>query len=131
MYVHLGKAFSFGQLQQTVQMGDMAVDAAVGKQPHKVDGRIILLGILHRLKQRFVFEKVAVLDLLGDSGQLLIYDASCAHVQMTHLRVSHLAVGQPHRQPAGISLHKGTLAHQLIHHRRLSLADCVCLTFII
>jgi hypothetical protein len=96
-----------------------------------VQGGILLLAVVHRVKQSRILKKGAVLNLLRDSGKLLIHDASCAHVQVTHLRVSHLAVRQTHRHAAGISLHERALRHQFFHHRRLRQCNRIPLRLVI
>ena len=49
------------------------------------------LAVLYCMQKGFILEEIAILDLFGDTGQLLVYDAACTHVQMTYLRVTHLA----------------------------------------
>ena len=44
--------------------------------------------------QSRVLEEIAVLNRLGDAGQLLIYDAACTDIGVTDLGVAHLAVRQ-------------------------------------
>ena len=59
--------------------------------------------------------------VFGDTGQLLVHDAACAHVQMSYLRVSHLALRKTYSQSACQTFYKGTLSHQLVHHRSICL----------
>ena len=63
-------------------------------QTHQVDGLAGLDGGLHVLDQHRVLEHLAMVDGLGDGGQLLVHDAACAHVGVADLGVAHLAVGQ-------------------------------------
>ena len=44
---------------------------------------------------------LAVLDALGDAGELLVDDAAGADVGVAHLAVAHLAVRQPHVHAGG------------------------------
>ena len=128
---HLFQAVSLSQLQKPEDMGHVAVYASVGYQSHQMKRGIILLTVLNSCKELFVLEEIAVLDCFRDSGQLLIYNAACAHVQVSDLRVSHLAVGKSHGQPAGISLYKGAFLHQPVHHRGIGLQDRISPLFLI
>ena len=131
MYVYLLQAMAFRHLQKRVQMSIMAVHAAVGQQSVQMQGRIILLRILHGSLQSLILEEISVLDLFRDPCQFLIYDTSGAHIHMAHLGVAHLSVRQSYCQAAGIPLYKGIFLHQFIHHRSLCLRYCICLDFVI
>ena len=88
-------------------MGDVAVYAAVGKQSEQMKrGFRSLLQFFTACKKGFILEEIAVLDFFGDTGQLLVHDAACTHVQMTYLRVSHLALRKTYSHSAG---------HDLLH----------------
>ena len=80
MHINLGETVSLSQLQQSVNMGDVAVHAAIGNQSEHMQGRIILFAVLNSCHQRLVGEEISILDGLGDAGQLLIYDAAGTHV---------------------------------------------------
>ena len=81
-----------------------------------MQGTVVLLTVLHRLKEGRILKKSAVLNLFGDSGKLLVYNAPCTHIQMPYLRIPHLSVGKAHCHPAGIPSHKRAFFHQPIHH---------------
>ena len=72
----------------------VAVDTAGTHQTHQVDRLAGVDGSLHIVDEDGVFQHFAVLDGLGDEGQLLVHDATGTHIGMTHLRVAHLAVRQ-------------------------------------
>ena len=131
VYVYFGNPLSLCQFQQPVEMLVMAVDAAVRYQSHQMQGRIIGFHILAGRQQDFVFKKVPVLDRLGDLGQILINNAPGAHIQMAHLRISHLSFGKSYCHSAGISFHKRIFFHQLIHYRSLCLCHCISLFAVI
>ena len=95
-----------------------------------MQGRIMCLAVLHSCQKLFILEEIAILDLFCDSCQFLIYDTACAHVQVAHLRVAHLALRQSHCQAAGITLYKGILFFQGIHHRGLGQSNRIALCFI-
>ena len=87
-------AQGLGHLQQAEQVLLVAVHAAGAHQAHEVDGLAGIDGGLHVPDQHLVLLHLAVLDGLGDEGQLLVDNAACADVGVAHLRVAHLAVGQ-------------------------------------
>ena len=89
---------TLAQFQQSIQVGDVAVNAAVGQKTHQVHAAPLLLGLLASAHQFCILKKGAVLDLLCDPGQLLIDHASCADVGVAHFAVAHLAIGQAHIQ---------------------------------
>ena len=54
--------------------------------------------------QQFVLEEGAVLHGIVDPRQVLTHHLPCAEVQMTHLGVAHLTLGQANRPPPGREL---------------------------
>ena len=108
-------------------MRNVAVNAAVGKKTHKMDGGIVVTRILHGCLKRFVFEEITVLDLLGDTGKLLIYDAAGTHVHMSDLGIAHLSIRKAYCKSAGISLYKRIILHERIDHRSICHVNSVCL----
>ena len=125
MHIYLVKPVSLRQLQKPVDMCVVAVNAAVGYQAEHMQRRIILLTVVYRVKQGRILKESAVLNLLGDPRQLLIYDTARTHIQVSYLRVAHLAFRKAHCHAAGISFHKRALRHKLIHHRRSRFRHCV------
>ena len=114
--------------------GFMAIadcDAAVGQETEDVQGGIEPLALVDGAHQSRVLEEIAVLDCFCDSGQLLVYNAACAHVQMAYLRVTHLSVRKTYSKSAGLSFYVRALAHQLVHNRSFRFADSVMLAFVI
>ena len=72
-------------------MVQRGMDAAVRKQPHKMQLRTPFGGMARGRKQCLVLEKIAVLDRLVDARNLLVYNPSCPEIHVPHLGVSHLA----------------------------------------
>ena len=99
MDVHLLEALGLGQLHQGVQMGQVAMHPAVGAQAIQVQGAVVGLAVFHRPQKGGILEKIPLPDGLGDPGQLLVYDAACADIQVTHLAVPHLPIRQAHVLP--------------------------------
>ena len=112
-------------------MGDVAVYAAIGNQPVHVQGGIVLFAVFHSRKQGRIFKEIPVLNFLGNSGKLLIYDTAGTHVQVAHLRISHLSVRKADSHAAGVSSHKGIFLHQPVHDRRVRLTDRVAFYLVI
>ena len=64
------------QLYQCLQVGEMAVHAAVRQEPVQVECSAGFQYMVTCTVQRNIIEEDAVLDCLGDFGQFLIYDAA-------------------------------------------------------
>ena len=105
---HLLHAHALGHFQQSVQVGVVAVHAAVGQQAHQVQRLAVVLGVVHGLQQGLVLIHVAVLGGLGDAGQLLIDNAARADVGVAHFAVAHLHAG-------GANLGVGVLSEDFVH----------------
>ena len=123
MQIYSVQALSLAELQDRVQVGVVAVYAAVGKQAPDVQIGIVLFTVIDGAEQFFVLEEYAVLDIFGDQCQVLIYDAAAAHVHMADLGVAHLAIRKTYEQSGGIALLERILFHQLIHYRGLCHID--------
>ena len=131
MHINLLQIVSFCQLQQSVQVGIVAMHTAVGKQTIQMQCGIVFLTMLHRLQQCGIFKEIAVLNRLCDTCQLLINDTPCAHIQMPNLRISHLPCRQTNVQTAGIALDEGIFLHQSVQNRGLCQLYGIALCFII
>ena len=104
-------------------MGIVAVHAAIGEQTEDMQARPILLCVVHRLQECFVFKETAALDFLRDPDQILVHDPAGTYIQMTHLGTAHLSVWETNGQAAGITLREGVFLHQPIHYRRICQRD--------
>ena len=125
MYKDLVQSVPLCHLKQSVHMGIVAVNTAVGQQAVHMQLAVVLLNVFHSLHKDFIFKEISVLDRLGDTGQILINDAACAHVKMSDLGVAHLSVRKTDIQSAGLSLHERVLFHKTVHDRRGSLCHCI------
>ena len=92
----------------------VAVHTAGAHQTHQMDGLAGIDGSLHVLDQNRVLEHLAVLDGLGNEGELLIHDAACAHVGVANFRVAHLAIGQADGHAGSVDGGHGIFCHQSI-----------------
>ena len=68
------------ELEQREHMVNVGVNAAVGQEAEDVQGGIEPLALVDGAHQSRILEEIAVLNRLGDAGQLLIYDAACTHI---------------------------------------------------
>ncbi|MPN51856.1 hypothetical protein SDC9_199506 [bioreactor metagenome] len=82
-------------------MGYLAVDAAVGQKTQKMEGLFFVFSFLAGLVKHRISIKVAFPDRLVNSGQLLVNNAAGAYVEVTYLRIAHLALRQAHIFAAG------------------------------
>ena len=96
-----GAAQLVGHLHRRLDVGDMAVHAAVGHQTVDVHRLTRLLGGQHGAFVGGVFKKIPVLNGLGDLRQVLEHHPARADIGVAHLAVAHLAVGKAHIQPGG------------------------------
>ena len=103
-----------GHFQHAEPVVRVAVHAAGAHQAHQMDGLAGVDGSLHVLDQHRVLEHLAVLDGLGDQGQLLVHDAAGTHVGVADLRVAHLAVGQADSHAGSLDGGHGVFCHQSI-----------------
>ena len=79
----------------------------VGAKAIQVQGAVMGLTVFHRPQKGGILEEIPLPDGLGDPGQLLVYDAACADVQMAYLAVAHLPVRQAYVLPGGGDLGMG------------------------
>ena len=112
--VNILRAHVLSHFQHAIPVIGVAVDAAGADQSHQMDGLARVDSGLHVLDQHRVFQHLAVLDGLGDEGQLLVNDAACAHVGVADFRVAHLAVGQADSHAGCLDGGHGVVGEQLI-----------------
>ena len=97
MHIHFGQTVFLRHFDDGIQMGDVAVNAAVTHQTHEVKCAAVCLAVFHRTLHGFVVKEIAVRDGLGDSGQFLVDDAAGTHIGVTDFAVAHLTVRQTYR----------------------------------
>ena len=94
MYIDFLDVVLLRHFEQRIEMVLMAVYAARRNEAHKVQGTALFLHAVYDFQQGFVLEEVAVLDVAGDAGQLLIDDAAGTDVGVTNFGVAHLTIRQ-------------------------------------
>ena len=125
VYEYIFDSFALCHLQKGINVGIVAVHAAVRQQSVHMQGAVVLFDIFHRPEENFVPEEISVLDLLADPGQVLINDSSRAHIQVSDLGVAHLSLRQADIMAARLSRYKRTLFHQPVHDRFVRQGDCI------
>ena len=127
MDIHVLHAALLAHFQQSIQVGIVAMHAAVAQQTHQVNGLAGLLGGIQGMDQGRFLKKLAVLNILGDTGQFLIHDTASAHIQVAHFAIAHLAVRQTHVHAAGAQLGIGVLGLQCVQMWGTLLIDRIAL----
>ena len=94
MHINLTEAVLLSHFHNGVEMGDVAVNAAVTHKTHKVQSTAVCLAVFHCALESLIVKEIAVLDGLGNSGQFLVDDSAGAHVGVTDFAVAHLSVGK-------------------------------------
>ena len=112
------------EFEQVVQRG---VYAAVAGQAHEVEALALTLGIFVGADDFRIFEDAAVGTGAVDLHQVLIDDASGTDIEVSHLRVAHLSVGQTHVFAAGQQLGMGVGGRELVDEGCGGLEDDVAL----
>ncbi len=128
--INLGCAHMLGHFQHAEPVIGMAVNAAGTNQAHQVDGLAGINGSFHVLDQHGVLEHFAVLDGLGDQGELLVHDAASTHVGMANFRVAHLAIWQADSHARCVDGGHRVIFHQCIQMRLVGSNNGVAIGFV-
>ena len=98
VYVYLFQTVALRHFQNAVQVFRVGMYAAGGYQTDQMQRGIMFFAVFHRRQHRLVFKENAILDILGDLYQHLIYHAARTDVGMANFAVAHLAVRQTYVQ---------------------------------
>ena len=118
--IDIFKPFALCKLQQSVKMPEARMDAAIGTEPQKVQGRTMLFAVFDRAHEGGVFEEFAVRYGVFDAGVILEYDPARAEVHMAYLGIAHLPRGKPDVHAGGFNESVGIARLQ-----RADIADAV------
>ena len=124
---NLAQTIAACQLEQRKHVVNVGMHTAVRQQTENVQGGIKPLALVDRAHQSRILEEIAVLDGLGDAGQLLIYNAACTDVGVANLGVAHLAVRQTNVQTGCTDIGERVLCENLIEIRLFSSLNGVAL----
>ncbi len=101
-----------GDVAQLEQMLQRRMHAAVGGKAHEMDADAVLAGIVERADDLGILQNRIVAAGAVDFDQILVDDAPGADVEVAHLRIAHLPVGQTDVLAVGAQLRVGiTLGH--------------------
>lgn len=92
----------------------MRVNTAIRNESDQVEA-VSMGGLDNFLEDRITVES-AILNGEIDAGELLIDDATCAEIEMSHLGVSHLALRQADLESARLESGLGVSGVELIMH---------------
>ena len=119
----LGDAPPSRRAHQRFQVLDVAVDAAVGHQPHEVEAAARLLDLGQRIQQDLVPIQLAALDGLVDARQVLVNDTSCADIEVADLGIAELPARQAHVGRRRLEEAVGGAGDEAIPHRLAGLRN--------
>ena len=83
----------FCNIRQFKQVLERAMHSAVRDKPHKVNLLVVFFRITVSTFDFRIFQDCILAASDIDFYQILINDTSCADIQVTYFRVSHLSVG--------------------------------------
>ena len=124
---NLAQTIAACQLEQRKHVVNVGMHTAVRQQTENVQGGIEPLALVNSAHQSRILEEIAVLNGLGDAGQLLIYNTACTDVGVANLGVAHLAVRQTNVQTGCTDIGERVLCENLIEIRLFSSLDGVAL----
>ena len=114
VYIGMLDAVGLGDVAEFVEVVDRRVHAAVRHEAHEVHVHALRLGVLEsRLHLRVLHDRTVLAGAV-DLHQILIDHAARTDIEVSHLGVAHLPVGQPHVLAVGMQLRMGIL----LGHRR-------------
>ena len=86
---------------------------------------VVFLRVLYSREKLLIFKEVAILDCLGDSCEILVNNAACAHVCVADLRVAHLSVRKSDGKAGCLARNKRIISHKTIKNGCVSDGKCV------
>ena len=112
-------------LDQSLDVVHVRMNTAGAHKAHEVESLAVSLDVVHSLDEGLVLGDGAVLDGVVDARKLLEHDAAGTDVEVTHLGVTHLAIGKTHVLARSAERGVGVLLVQAIKEGRLGSGDGV------
>ena len=112
--LHAGLRGDFHQADEVVDVG---VHTAVGYEAHEVQAAAGSLG--ESVHNHGILGQGTIVDGVGDAAEVLEHHAAGTQIQVAHLGVAHLPVGQTHVLAGGTQHHVRTGGQQLVSERSL------------
>lgn len=108
----------------------MAVYATWRHKTHYVNSLTSSVCSIDSFAKSFVREEVTISDRLGDTGKVLINNATCADIGVTNLRVTHLAIRQTYVLTRSLQLRVRIGCYQGIPIRSRCASDYIVFAFV-
>ena len=105
------------------------VDTTRAEQPDEMQRAAGCAQLGAELDQRRELVKLTALDALRDADQVLRHDAAGAEVEVAHLAVAHLALGEADGQPARVEESVRERAPEPVPYRGVGQFDRVAFAF--
>ena len=118
-----GNAVLLAKVDESEEMCEVGVDTTVGEEAPEMELAACLLDVLDSTLEFFVIEESAVLDVLCDSGKLLINDAACTHICVAYFAVAHLTVRKTYVKTGALEAGVRKLCHELVHKWCIGIGD--------
>ena len=123
----LGHAVFAGDVNEFEEVVERRVNAAVGGEAHEVDALAVFLGIGIGANDFGILENGTVGAGAVDFHQVLVDDAASTDIEVAHLRVAHLSVGQTDIFARSQQLRVRIRGVEVVHKGSRSLEDDVTL----
>ena len=106
-----------GNLHQSDEVVDVGVHAAVGHKAHEVQAGGS--GLAVSFHNHGILGQGTIVDGVGDAAEVLEHHAAGTQIQVTHLGVAHLTIGQTHVLAGGTQHHVRAGGQQFVGERSL------------
>ena len=106
------------------------MNTTIGQQAHKVNIHAISLGILKRSYNLLVLQNRTTLTSAVNLHEVLIYDTTCADIEVTYLRVTHLTLRQTYILAIGTQLGVRIGSRQRVDKLGICRTNCIGLGMI-
>ena len=130
MHVSMFDAVSLGNAAQREQMIQRGMHTTGRGQSHQMHALAVLLGIFVGRNYFGILQDAAVGTGTVNFHQILIHDTACADIEVTHLGIPHLSVGQSHVLTRSLQLRHRIILGQIVHIRCRSVEDYITLAVI-
>ena len=117
METDLCDSLGFGFVEHSLEVRDIAVDIAVGKESDEMK-RAAVLCLCNDFLPGFAFEHFPGGDCFGDQFRALSENASASHCVVSDFTVAHVVVaGQSDRRSVRLECSERELFHELVEER--------------
>ena len=129
VYEYIFETLLLGNGQEFIEMIQRGVYSAVAREAHEVQCLAALFDIIICCSYLLVGQKLMLAACHIYLDQVLIYYAAAADVEVAHLAVAHLAVGQTHVFAAGAKVRERIFGPQGVDVRLSLGVYCVAVVF--